>query len=333
MPGTWGKPDPSQCSCWRRDPWCLGQMHDVEGALATAPHAVQTLGISPDFPGDNCLHQEAKNNNNPESSGMYWQFQKRSRKTGLVLAALIFLRFYGLLGWVHLGMVPRCWTTNSGHGADAVQQHPQKAVDGAFGSPGVKWVVEDRHICPRLQIVATTNNFWRRPELCSLSRYKGHALVTRTHSLRETAVLQPLVQSLEEVCRLRWTSCKQRRYAGAPAKGCVRGAPMLGRGQVVQWDGAVWGVRAEGWGCFHGASAQGSIRMDVHCGRTPPPWTPPPPPTKVTIVRKNKLYNRVNLIGISLVHTLLGPRPPPPIPTLPCLFPKQLFSNDCATVE
>ena len=37
---------------------------------------------------------------------------------------------------------------------------------------------------------------------------------------------------------------------------------------------------------------------------------PPPPQTKVTIVRKNEIYNRENLF---LVHKLLGPRPPPPL--------------------
>ena len=30
-----------------------------------------------------------------------------------------FLGFYGLFGWVHLGMVHRCLTTNGWHGADA----------------------------------------------------------------------------------------------------------------------------------------------------------------------------------------------------------------------
>ena len=39
---------------------------------------------------------------------------------------------------------------------------------------------------------------------------------------------------------------------------------------------------------------------------------PPPPKTKGTIVGKNEIYNREDLIGPLLVHTLLGPRPPPP---------------------
>ena len=45
------------------------------------------------------------------------------------------------------------------------------------------------------------------------------------------------------------------------------------------------------------------------------PKTPSPPPqTKVTIVGKNEIYNRENLVRPFLVHQVLGPKPPPPLP-------------------
>ena len=43
----------------------------------------------------------------------------------------------------------------------------------------------------------------------------------------------------------------------------------------------------------------------------PPP--PSPPQTKVAIAGNNKIYHWENLIGPFAVHTLLGPRPPPPL--------------------
>ena len=46
----------------------------------------------------------------------------------------------------------------------------------------------------------------------------------------------------------------------------------------------------------------------------PPPPRTPPPKTKVTIVGKNEICNRENLVGRFLVHKLLGPRPPLPPP-------------------
>ena len=49
-----------------------------------------------------------------------------------------------------------------------------------------------------------------------------------------------------------------------------------------------------------------------------PPVPPPPPETKVTIVGKNKIYNRENLVGPFLVHKILGPSPP-----LPHLLPRR----------
>ena len=42
-----------------------------------------------------------------------------------------------------------------------------------------------------------------------------------------------------------------------------------------------------------------------------PPSLDPPPPTKVTVVGKNEIYNRQNLVGPFLVHKFLGPDPPP----------------------
>ena len=39
---------------------------------------------------------------------------------------------------------------------------------------------------------------------------------------------------------------------------------------------------------------------------------PPPPTTKTFAVGNNEIYNWENLIGPFLVHTILGPRPPPP---------------------
>ena len=50
-------------------------------------------------------------------------------------------------------------------------------------------------------------------------------------------------------------------------------------------------------------------------GGDPSPKTPSPPPqTKVTIVGKNEIYNRENLVRPFLVHQVLGPKPPPPLP-------------------
>ena len=45
------------------------------------------------------------------------------------------------------------------------------------------------------------------------------------------------------------------------------------------------------------------------------PKTPSPPPqTKVTIVGKNEIYKRENLVRPFLVHQVLGPKPPAPLP-------------------
>ena len=44
--------------------------------------------------------------------------------------------------------------------------------------------------------------------------------------------------------------------------------------------------------------------------------TPSPPlQTKVAIVGKNEIYNRETHVGPILVHKVLGPKPPPPLPS------------------
>ena len=53
-------------------------------------------------------------------------------------------------------------------------------------------------------------------------------------------------------------------------------------------------------------------------GWDPSPKSPSPPPqAKVTIVGKNEIYNRENLVRPFLVHQVLGPKPPPPPPPPP----------------
>ena len=69
-------------------------------------------------------------------------------------------------------------------------------------------------------------------------------------------------------------------------------------------------------------------------GGDPSPKTPSPPPqTKVTIVGKNEIYNRENLVRPFLVHQVLGPKPPPPLPPLlkrsPAPPPLQLNPPPC----
>ena len=64
-------------------------------------------------------------------------------------------------------------------------------------------------------------------------------------------------------------------------------------------------------------SAHQKPQLDIRTATTtggaphppPPPWTHSPQ-TKVTIVRKNGIYNRENLVQLFLVHNVLRPRPP-----------------------
>ena len=69
----------------------------------------------------------------------------------------------------------------------------------------------------------------------------------------------------------------------------------------------------------HSCSDQGFFRIIKNQGGgDPSPKTPSPPPqTKVTIVGKNEIHNRENLVRSLLVHQVLGPKPPPPPPP-PC---------------
>ena len=58
----------------------------------------------------------------------------------------------------------------------------------------------------------------------------------------------------------------------------------------------------------------------------------PPPPTKVSVVGKNGIYHKENLIGPFLVHKILGPRPPSPtsntsLPPPPSTSPPLAFSR------
>ena len=49
--------------------------------------------------------------------------------------------------------------------------------------------------------------------------------------------------------------------------------------------------------------------------------------TKVTITEKNQIYHWENLVRPFLVHTLLGPRPPPPLLILPWLDSRDALEN------
>ena len=80
--------------------------------------------------------------------------------------------------------------------------------------------------------------------------------------------------------------------------------PPLGCGTIGDPTGGV------------GVGGQGFFRIIKNQrGGDPSPKTPSPPPqTKVTIVGKNEIYNRENLVRPFLVHQVLGPKPPPPLP-------------------
>ena len=79
-----------------------------------------------------------------------------------------------------------------------------------------------------------------------------------------------------------------------------------------------------------GGGGHGSIAMAVHRRRRCAP-PPPPPQTKGTIAGQNEVYNREDLAGPLLVHTLLGPRLPQSaltnqrfVPTVVALQPRAL---------
>ena len=73
-----------------------------------------------------------------------------------------------------------------------------------------------------------------------------------------------------------------------------------------------------GWGTALWRCVQGFFRIIKNQGGgDPSPKTPSSPPqTKVTIVGKNEICNRENLVRPFLVHQVLGPKPPPPLPPL-----------------
>ena len=74
-------------------------------------------------------------------------------------------------------------------------------------------------------------------------------------------------------------------------------------------------IRPHEVGLRRGLSPQGFFRIIKNQGGGASPQTPSPPPqTKVTIVGKNEIYNRENLVRPFLVHQVLGPKPPPPLP-------------------
>ena len=62
-------------------------------------------------------------------------------------------------------------------------------------------------------------------------------------------------------------------------------------------------------------------------GRLPPK---PPPQTKVTIVGKNEIYNKENLVGPFLVHKIFGSQTPSPPPPSAQQTPCPLLSSPCA---
>ena len=74
------------------------------------------------------------------------------------------------------------------------------------------------------------------------------------------------------------------------------------------------------WGLEPPLPPQGFFRIIKNQeGGGPSPKTPSTPPqTKVTIVGKNEIYNRENLVRPFLVHQVLGPKPPPPLPPPSC---------------
>ena len=87
-----------------------------------------------------------------------------------------------------------------------------------------------------------------------------------------------------------------------------------------------WQPLGQGQGFFRIIKNQG--------GGDPSPKPPSPSPqTKVTIVGKNEIYNRENLVRPFLVHQVLGPKPPPPLPPLLKRSPGQAPFREGVTTD
>ena len=106
------------------DQSCFVFMCHFSGRPCHSARAVQALGISGDPPGNNCNHQEASRNEQ-KPPGSLWDLlatiQNNPEEGRSCACNYAFLGSYGLFGWVHLGMVHRCLTTDSCRGADTVR--------------------------------------------------------------------------------------------------------------------------------------------------------------------------------------------------------------------
>ena len=75
---------------------------------------------------------------------------------------------------------------------------------------------------------------------------------------------------------------------------------------------------------------QGFFRIIKTQGGGASPKTPSPPPqTKVTTVGKNEIYNKENMVRPFLVHQVLGPKTPPPLPPLLKRSPAPPLKGNC----
>ena len=90
---------------------------------------------------------------------------------------------------------------------------------------------------------------------------------------------------------------------------------IVGENGIYNRDNDRWATRPP-WvqcGVMWARAGRATIRTADNRRRRPPPppWTPSfPLQTKVTVVAKNQICNRDNLIGPVLVHKLLGPSSP-----------------------
>ena len=104
------------------------------GRSCPSGRAVQTLGISGGPPGDNCNHQEASKKEQT-LPGSLWGLLgtiKKNRGRRVLCLQRRCSRFYGLFGWVRIGMVHRCLTADSCHGADAVHARRNNPLETAL---------------------------------------------------------------------------------------------------------------------------------------------------------------------------------------------------------